>query len=140
MVLALELFFILIKSNKNINGINIFNHDFLYIAYADDTTLFLKDLDSVKNVLEMLNQLYMVSRLRRPNFCKCEVAGTGLLKNAKMALFGPKSLDLIKDLIQEISFYGTIHKSKLVMMLFVTKTLPIKKLTILAISLMKMGS
>ena len=49
-VLALELFFILIKSNKNIHGINIFNHDFLYTAYADDTTFFLKDLDSVKNV------------------------------------------------------------------------------------------
>ena len=49
-ILALELFFILIKSNKNIHGINIFNHDFLYTAYADDTTFFLKDLDSVKNV------------------------------------------------------------------------------------------
>ena len=49
-VLALELYFILIKSNKNIHGINIFNHDFLYTAHADDTTFFLKDLDSVKNV------------------------------------------------------------------------------------------
>ena len=44
-ILALELFFIFIKSNKNIHGINIFNHDFLYAAYADDTTFFLKDLD-----------------------------------------------------------------------------------------------
>ena len=64
---ALELFFILIKSNKNIHGINIFNHGFLYTAYADATTFFLKDLDSVKNVLEMLNQFYMVSGLP-PNF------------------------------------------------------------------------
>ena len=39
-ILALELFFILIKSNKNIHGINIFNHDFLYTAYADETTFF----------------------------------------------------------------------------------------------------
>ena len=45
-ILALELFFILIKSNKNIHGINIFNHDVLYTAYADDTTFFLKGLDS----------------------------------------------------------------------------------------------
>ena len=73
-ILALELFFILIKSNKNIHGINIFNHDFLYTVYADDTTFFLKDLDSLKNVLEMLNQFYMVSGLR-PNFSKCEIAG-----------------------------------------------------------------
>ena len=78
-VLALELF--LIKSSKNIHGINIFSHDFLYTAYADDTTFFLKDLDSVKNVLEMQNQLYMVLGLRS-NFSKCEIAGIGLLKDA----------------------------------------------------------
>ena len=69
-ILALELFFILIKSNKNIHGINIFNHDFLYRSYADDTTFFLKDFDSIKNVLEMLNQFYVVSGLR-PSFSKC---------------------------------------------------------------------
>ena len=63
-ILALELFFILIKSNKNIHGINIFNHDFLYTAYADDTVFFLKELDSIKNVLEMLNQFYKVLGLR----------------------------------------------------------------------------
>ena len=41
-VLALELFFISIKSNKNIHGINIFNLDFLYTAYADDTNFLFK--------------------------------------------------------------------------------------------------
>ena len=39
-VLALEFFSILIKCNKNIDGISRFNHDFLYAAYADDTTFF----------------------------------------------------------------------------------------------------
>ena len=81
-VLALELFFILIKSNKNIHGINMFNQDFLYTAYADDTNFFLKDWDSMKNVLEMLNQFYMVSRIR-PNFSKWEIAGIGSLKDVK---------------------------------------------------------
>ena len=50
-VLALELSFFLKKSNKNIHGINKFNHDFLYTVYADDTTFFLKDLDLIKNIL-----------------------------------------------------------------------------------------
>ena len=54
-VLALEIFFILLKSNKIIHGINIFNHEFLYTAYADDTTFFLKSLDSVRVVLKMLD-------------------------------------------------------------------------------------
>ena len=108
-ILALELFFILIKSNKNIHGINIFNHDFLYTAYADDTTFFLKDLDSVKNVLEMLNQIYMVSGLR-PNFSKCEIAGIGSLKDAKVTLCGLKSLDLTKDSIKILAVHMSYNK------------------------------
>ena len=47
-MLVLEPFFTLIKSNKNIHGINMFNHEFLDTAYVDDITFFLKDLDSMK--------------------------------------------------------------------------------------------
>ena len=107
-VLALELFFILITSNKNIHVINIFN-DFLYAAYADDTTFFLKSLDSVKNVLEMLNQFYMVLGLR-PNFSKCEIAGIGLLKDAKVALCGLKTLDLTKESIKILGVHTSYNK------------------------------
>ena len=107
-ILTLELFFILIKSNKNIRGFHIFNHDFLYTAYADDI-FFLKDLDAVKNVLEMLNQFYMVSGLR-PNFSKCEIAGIGSLKDAKVALCGLKSLDLTKENIKILSVHISYNK------------------------------
>ena len=62
-VLALELFFILIKSNKNIHGINIFNHDFLYTVYANDATLFLKDLDSIKIFQKCWINLYGIGTL-----------------------------------------------------------------------------
>ena len=47
----------------------------------------------------MLNQFYMVSGLR-PNFSKCEIAGIGLLKDAKVAPGGLKSLDLTKESIK----------------------------------------
>ena len=60
-VLALEIFFILIKTNNNIQGIEIFNHEFLYTAYADDTTFFVKDLNSVKVILSSLDQSYTLS-------------------------------------------------------------------------------
>ena len=53
----------------------------MYTAYADDSNFFLKDLDSIKNVLEMLNQFCMVSALRL-NFSECEIAGIGSLKDA----------------------------------------------------------
>ena len=45
-VLVLEIAFPYIKEHKNIKGINIFNI-FLYSAYADDTTVFVSDEDSV---------------------------------------------------------------------------------------------
>ena len=72
------------KSNKNIHRVNIINHEF----YADETIFYLKGLHSIKNVLEMLDQFY-TSELR-PNLRKYEIAGIGLLKNAKLALCGLK--------------------------------------------------
>ena len=88
----------ILKSNKNFHGINIFNHNFFYTAYADYIVFFLKDLDSIKNILEMLNQFYMVLGLC-PNFSKCQIAGIGSLKAAKVALCGLKSLGLTKESI-----------------------------------------
>ena len=36
-ILVLEIAFLVIKANQNIKSLNIFGHDFLYTAYADDT-------------------------------------------------------------------------------------------------------
>ena len=47
-ILCLEIVFILIKANKRVKGINIFEHTYLYLAYADDTTFFLRDKISIK--------------------------------------------------------------------------------------------
>ena len=40
-IIALEIIFAMIDSNPNIKGLNIFNHNYLHAAYADDTTFFL---------------------------------------------------------------------------------------------------
>ena len=50
-ILALDVIFVFIKSNENIKGIEIFKHVFLYTAYADDFTFFLKDITSVKELI-----------------------------------------------------------------------------------------
>ena len=57
----------------------------------------------------MLNQFYIVSGLR-PNFSKCEIAGIGSLKDAKVALFGLKSLDLTKESIKILGVYISFSK------------------------------
>ena len=40
-ILALEVLFELIKNNTDIRGITVFNHAFLYTAFAGDSTFFL---------------------------------------------------------------------------------------------------
>ena len=46
-ILVLEIVFLSLKQNKNMKGIELFQHEYLYTAYADDTTFFLKDKNSV---------------------------------------------------------------------------------------------
>ena len=59
-ILVLEVVFMLIKENKNINGLNLFDNTFLYTAYADDTTLFLKDKKSVTEVIKVFETFSII--------------------------------------------------------------------------------
>ena len=74
-------FFLFLSSlTKNIDGINIFNHEYLHTTYADYTTFFLKNQTSVKNVSNDIETFLNFSGLRTN---KCELAGIGILKNVK---------------------------------------------------------
>ena len=65
-ILALEILPIFIRYDKNIDGINNFNDEYIYITYADGRhNGLLKNQTSVKNALPGLS----------PNLDKCEVAG-----------------------------------------------------------------
>ena len=79
--------FLLIKGNPHIKALNIFDYCFLYSTYADDTTFFLKDVNSIK---EMVSSFHIFSRFSglRPNLSKCEIAVMGVLKGVKVAVCG----------------------------------------------------
>ena len=83
--LALEIFFIFVKSNPKVKGLNIFKHEFLYTAYADDTTFFLKDRNSIIELMSELSTFSNFSGLK-PNKTKCEIAGIGVLNGVQVAL------------------------------------------------------
>ena len=83
-ILVLEIAFTFIKENKNIKGINIFDNIFLYSAYADDTTFFLSDEDSVIEVINAFHKFSLVSGLK-PNKANCETARIGVLKGVSLA-------------------------------------------------------
>ena len=51
-IIALEVLFTLIKSKDNINGIDLYDCSFLFTVYADDSTLFLKDIASVRILVD----------------------------------------------------------------------------------------
>ena len=94
-ILVLEIIFIFIRENKNIEGINIFDNKSVYFAYADDTTFFLSDEDSVIEVMNAFDKLSLLSGLK-PNEAKCEIAGIGVLKEVSLALCGMDCIDLTK--------------------------------------------
>lgn len=48
---ALEILFLPLKTNFNTKGVEIFEHCYLYSAYADSTTFLVKDVESVENIV-----------------------------------------------------------------------------------------
>ena len=77
----LEIVFLFIKKHPEISGIEIFEHRFLYTVYANDTTFFLKDAQSIENLVEIFNTFSLFSGLK-PNLAKCEITGIGALKGS----------------------------------------------------------
>ena len=108
-ILALEVFFVFIKSNENIKGIEIFKYVFLYTAYADDSTFFLRDILSVKELINSFNQFYHFSGLKA-NIGKCEIACIGFLKGVTEAVCGLKSVDLSNDTIKILGIHFSYSK------------------------------
>ena len=67
------------KNNPKVKGLNIFKNEFLYTAYADDTTFFfLKDRNSIIELMSELNIFSNFSGLKH-NKTKCEIASIGVL-------------------------------------------------------------
>ena len=81
------------KNNADITGITIFNHNFLYTAFADDSVFFLNELLSVKNLTDTFQVFSLFSGLKA-NFSKCEIARLGSRKEATEAVCGLKSINL----------------------------------------------
>ena len=62
-IIALEVLFVLIKNKGNIKGIDLYDHSFLFTAYADDSTFFLKDIVSVRVLIDTF-KLFFLTHLR----------------------------------------------------------------------------
>ena len=88
-VLGIELLSRAIKNNPTIKGIQVNKHELKISQYADDTTVFVRDLDSAASLLKMLNEFRELSGLEI-NTAKTEAMWLGKWKDRKDEPFGFK--------------------------------------------------
>ena len=107
-ILVLEIVFFP-KESKKINGLDIFDKMFLYTAYADDTTFFLKDK---KSVVELMNTFDTFSKLSglKPNKSKSEIANIGALRRVQVALCGLRCIDLMSNIVKILEIYYSYNE------------------------------
>ena len=108
-IIALKIIFAMEKSNPNIKGLNIFSHNYLYTAYADDTTFFLNDQKSISELMKNFKLLSKFSGLKL-HILKCEVAGISSLKGVKMAVCVIKCIDLTIKIIEILAVHFSCNQ------------------------------
>ena len=86
-VLGIELLNLAIQTNSNIKGIKVGDEEIKNTLDADDTTLFVKDLESVQELLEMLEKFRRCSGLEL-NKSKTEAMWLGSWAGRKDKPFG----------------------------------------------------
>ena len=97
---------ILILKDPNIGK---FEYCYLYTAYADNTTFFLKDENSIVDLSEKLKLFSDLSGLK-PNTTKCEVAGIRVLKGVQVGNCGMKCIDLRNEAIKILGVYFSYNQ------------------------------
>ena len=77
----------------------IFDYKYPCSAYADDATFFLKDIISVKHMVDIFYFFSYFSGLK-PNLTKFEIADIGVLKGVQVAVCGMRCIDLNIDTLK----------------------------------------
>ena len=105
----MEIVFCLIEVNSDVEGLQFFSHTFLYSAYADDTTFFLRNEKSANEVIKTFDRFSLISGLKINN-AKCKIASTGVKKGVKIALCGMECIDLSDDVMKILGIYFSYNK------------------------------
>ena len=102
-ILTLEILFLLIKKHSEIKGIKIFEHCFLYTAYADDT--FFSERFTIYGIPSWTIQYFFRFLRIKKSPTKCEIAGIGSLIGVQLAVCGMKCIDLRNEAIKILRTY-----------------------------------
>ena len=88
-VLGIELFARALKNKASVKGIRVDDHEIKVAKYADDTTVLVRDKESVLELLDLLREFSSLSSLEI-NTSKTEAMWLGQWKNNKDTPFGFK--------------------------------------------------
>ena len=81
----------------------------MFTAYVDDSTFFLEDRYSVKNIINFFQTFSQFSGLK-PNISECEIASIGLLKGAIEIICWLKLVNLTVDTIKILGVHFSDNK------------------------------
>ena len=105
----MEVVFCLIEANSDVEELQFFSHTFLYSAYADDTTFFLRNEKSANEVIKKFDKFSLISGLKISN-AKCKIASIGVKKGVKIALCGMECIDLSDNVTKILGIYFSYNK------------------------------
>ena len=108
-IIVIEIFFLMVRKNPKINGIEIFGIKHLLTSYADDTSFFVKNESSVIEIFNCFDVFSKYAGLKI-NKNKCEIAGIGVKNGAKLALLGIKNINLNTEHIKILGVCFTYNK------------------------------
>ena len=126
-ILVSEIVFLFTKESKKINHLSIFDKTFLYTAYADDTTFFLKDTKSVIELMKIFDKFSKFSGLKL-NKSKCEIVGIGALKGVQVTLCGMRYIVLVSKIVKILGIYYSYNETLEIQENFKRHIVKIKKI------------
>ena len=104
-ILTLEVLFILVRSDSQIEGMMVFGKEVKLTSFADDATYFLLNIASVYQLFRVFDEFQAYSTLK-VNREKSEISGLGLAKGELGALCENRNLlSLIGGLQNVISLW-----------------------------------
>ena len=89
----------MIRCNISIKGLNIFENEIKLTACAEETTLFLRDLNSFYELLSLFQIFESWSSLKL-HLGKSELCGIGVKKGVDLEFCGCKVVNLDKDVVK----------------------------------------
>ena len=98
----------MIRKNRGIKGIEFCGHIFNIVAYADDATGFVNDLESARLLIKTFGIFSKYSGLKL-NESKTEICCIGVMREKEVAPFGMKSSNLLTSSVKILGVHFTYN-------------------------------